>query len=199
MKKTVFLGALLLAAACGPVTPEPLSPVEEAWRSAQGPSVYALLGYRDTLGLSTEQVMTLDSVAEALQERNRPLADSLREITRSRGGGPVREPRTDLEREAFTRLAGRIGANNRAAASTIEGALTPGPRRLVCELQGGRRPGMGRDSARARGRGPGGPPPGGARRSFPGMAGDSLGSFRRPGGWPWCARPGGPPPADTAR
>jgi hypothetical protein len=196
MKKTVFLGALLLVA-CGPVTPEPLSPVEEAWRSAQGPSVYALLGYRDTLGLSTEQVMTLDSVAEALQERNRPLADSLREITRSRGGGPVREPRTDAERETFTRIAGRIGANNRAAASTIEATLTPEQRRTVCELQSGRRPGMGRDSARVRGRG--GPPPGGARRSFPGMAGDSLGGFRRPGGWPWCARPGGPPSADTAR
>lgn len=197
MKRIVLL-ATLFAAACAPNPGPRDAPLAAAWRGTQGPSIYALLGERERLNLSTVQVMALDSIAEALQERNRPWVDSLRAVTGSRSGGPVRPPRDGEEREAFLPLLARIAENNRAAVSAVEAALSPPQRQAVCELQREGREER-RDGMR---RGRGGPARGGGgMRPPPGMEGDTLG-FGRRAGWPWCGATGPrrPPsaPTDTA-
>ncbi|HEX2205473.1 MAG TPA: hypothetical protein VHG91_19335, partial [Longimicrobium sp.] len=128
MKRTVLLTALFAAAACAPNPGPRDGPLGAAWRGTQGPSIYALLGERERLGLSTEQVVALDSIAQALQERNRPLADSLRAITGSRAGGPVRPPREREQRDAVLPGLERVAANNREAVAAVQAALNPAQR-----------------------------------------------------------------------
>jgi hypothetical protein len=94
------------------------------------PPVYALIGYRDRLELSSQQVTTLDSIATAVREQNSILVDSLEEraITTNRSPGvlqvnPAERPILD-----------RIRANNRVVIDRVAELLTPEQETGVCEL-----------------------------------------------------------------
>lgn len=162
-----------------------------AYRAAQMPSVYGLIGARERLNLTSTQVNSLDSISEAVREENRPLTDSLRTITRSPNGGPILQPRTDMQREEMLPILRRIGENDRRAVSAVQQILTPAQRTSVCTLVAEQ--GYGRYADREDGRGRGGGIGGGVRGGYGGRGmgtmDDSTGIRRGgfgAGGWPWC-------------
>jgi hypothetical protein len=182
MKTRLCLAAAaLVLAACGTADPTPRdAELMAAYRGTQAPSIYGLIGERQRLSLTSPQVTALDSIAEELRTTNHRLTDSLREITGSRSGGPVRAPRDSVQRAAFLPVLRQIGQNNQAAVRAVEAALTPDQRRIVCGIA---RENLDERTLQAGRRGP----PGGMRRMPPGgMEPDSLmpAGYR---GWPWCA------------
>ncbi|HEU0052998.1 MAG TPA: Spy/CpxP family protein refolding chaperone [Longimicrobium sp.] len=213
--RILFASAALLAlAACGGTQPEPQPRTMAAYRGAQMPSVYALLGRRDELKLTSAQVTALDSIAQALSDSNRVLTGQMRGVTNSRGGGPMRRPRSTAQEDSVLPLLERVGENNRRAMDAIGQVLTPAQRDTLCAEQARQRQPFDERFGRGMGgRGPGGggrPPMGGRGGDFPqrgfprGMEeeeGDSLRSgppVRR--GWSFCPAPPprSRPPADSA-
>jgi predicted small lipoprotein YifL len=217
-------GVLVTMAACGGnrsaqagAEPRPMTARDsaqrqlfEAYRGAQLPSVYALIGARERLKLTSPQVTALDSIADAARVQNAPLTDSLRSITGSGNGGPIRLPRGDFQTARAIPMLHRIGDNNRRALDAIQAVLTPDQRTAVCSLaQEERDTRMGGMRGRGGFGGGGGGGRGGGGRGMRGggmpMMGDSIdgrgGRFGGAGGWPWCARPRGPraAAADSAR
>jgi hypothetical protein len=225
MKTRIVLSAFaaMLLAACGggqaPApqaggNPRPLSARDsaqrelfEAYRAAQMPSVYAVIGARERLKLTSRQVTALDSIAEAARELNRPLTDSLRSLTNSGNGGPIRQPRGEFQSARFIPALRRIAENNRRALAQIQAVLTPEQRTGVCAMaREQREQRYGEGARRGGGRRPGGGR-GGMRDGIGGgdmpVAGDTIrgpGGRVGVGGWPWCTGPArGPAPADSAR
>jgi hypothetical protein len=159
-----------------------------AYRQAQMPSVFGLIGARERMKLTSAQVGALDSIAEAVREQNRPLTESLRATTRSRNGGPIRQPRDNEERQEFIALLRRAGENTRRGVDAIRAVLNEEQRATACALA--------LEERRQRfgwveGRGGGGE--GGERRErgrdgrMRRMMGDSLAGGRMGfTGWPWC-------------
>jgi hypothetical protein len=158
---TLAAAAVLAAAACGSrkpaVAPAP-SPADstrmEAVRGAgQTPPVYGLLGQREKLGLSSQQVVAIDSIGEDLRARNDSLLRGLRALRDSLGGD--RMSGRDRE-QLYTRgqpLYSGVRDNNLRATRGIYDVLTPEQRVAACrtlrESAGG---GMtGRPGASARG------------------------------------------------
>jgi hypothetical protein len=155
---------LLLLSACGrrsagdmeglltPLTVEP-------------PPIYAIIGARADLMLTSEQVARLDSIAVAVQAVNRPLIEDLEEVS-----PPARTGARRLT-DAGEPILEQIRANTRQASEQVHGLLTEGQREEVCELFN-RRPGRA---------GPGAPP-----RQAPA---DSVatGRFGMGPRWYWCA------------
>ena len=181
------LGILALAA-CGPSTPPPAStPSGSATRPAamgpiQTPPVYALLGQREKLGLSSAQVTALDSIGMHIDRANAPLMSRLREL-RGEYGGRRGAPRPNDEELQPT--LEQLRTNNRQAMEGVRNVLTPQQRTTACE--------MARESSREamrdrRGESAqrGGDRPYGARRG--GMAADSALAWSRPV-WTWCTAP----------
>lgn len=220
MKHRIPISALLLLlAACGPPAPNGPGPLAEqagrdslgremfaAWRAAQMPSVYALIGARERLKLTSAQVTALDSIAEAVREQNRPFADSLRRFTRSPNGGPMRVPTNDAQRRDFTAILQQMGANTRTALAGIQALLDADQRAAACALAAEERDERrgGRMGGRGRVGGMDGSGEIGGRR-MRGMMSDDLGG--RAGAWPWCTsqprgggpRPDGAPPPPSGR
>jgi hypothetical protein len=97
----------------------------------QPPPIYSLFGYRESLGLTSEQVESLDSIARAVKERNDPVVDSLRAIADSRSG---RSRGIILINDVTRPMLERVGANNREAAEEVQEILTETQEREVCEL-----------------------------------------------------------------
>lgn len=168
-----------------------------AWRGAQMPSVFAVIGARERLKLTGAQVTAIDSIAEAVRIRNEPLTDSLRRFGRSAHGGPINLPSNDAQRRDFTVYLRQIGANNRRALDAIQSLLTPEQQTGVCAIarengaerfggMRGRRGGFGGGEG-GEGGGRGGMMGGGARRMPDEMRGDSTARYGL-GGWPWCTR-----------
>ena len=135
-KRFLILAALVLAFACsGRPRPEPGAPPANMRLTVvplalEPPPVYALIGYRDRLDLTSQQVTTLDSLATAVREENSLLVDSLEEraITSNRAPGvlqvnPAERPILD-----------RIRANNRSVLDRVAELLTPEQETGVCEL-----------------------------------------------------------------
>ena len=208
--RTLLAAALLLAACGGPRTqtaPQPAGTGRNndtllrdslqrelftAYRAAQMPSVFALIGARERLKLTSLQVTSLDSIADAVRLANRPFTDSLRSLTNSGSGGPLRMPRGEFQTPRAVRHLRQIGENNRAGLAAIQALLTAEQRAEVCKLAaeeraerfGGmqRRGGMGGGGGgRDGGRG------GYGQRRMPGMMPDSAGGrMGGAGGWPWC-------------
>jgi hypothetical protein len=144
MKKTIYRPALLLAAiapfaaACATggglpndatavVTPLTLEP----------PPIYALLGYRRELELTSEQVAALDAVAQEVQDENRPLVRELHERTRERS----RQPGLMIVTAEGEPVLDEIRANQRRAGEAVAGILDEDQRSTVCELFARNRPG----------------------------------------------------------
>lgn len=226
MKTRIALStAVVLLAACGGgrqstpngAAPRPMTARDsaqrrlfDAYRGAQMPSVYALIGARERLKLTSPQVTALDSIAEATRELNRPLTDSLRSASNSGNGGPIRQPRGEFQTARFVPILARIGENNRQAMQAIGAQLTAEQKTQVCTLMreqrddrfgrmGGRRGGIGGGGGGGRGGGRGG-----MRGDLPPMDGDSTmrgpgGRFGGAGGWPWCAGPPRGAPRDSAQ
>lgn len=153
MKKTIFGPALLigalapLAAACATggglpndatsvVTPLTLEP----------PPIYALLGYRRELELTSEQVAALDAIAQEVQDDNRPLVRELQEATRERS----RQPGLMIVTSDGEPILEEIRANQRKAGEAVAEVLDETQRAAVCELFDRTRNGARRSSGAAR-------------------------------------------------
>jgi hypothetical protein len=203
--RIILSAAVLLLAACGGPQPQegpqpagsgrgmPRDSLQRelfaAYRGAQMPSVYGLIGARERLKLTSPQVTALDSIAEAVREQNRPFADSLGRFTRSGNGGPIRLPTNDAQRRDFIVILQRMGVNTRRGVEGVQAVLNAEQRAAACALaaeeRSERRGGMGGSRGGRRSRG------------MPGMMGDSIGG-RGMGGWPWCeTRPRGVRPGSN--
>lgn len=173
MRKIAFV-LLLGMGACGPaqntfpagaVNPLALDP----------PPVYSLLGYRDRLSLTSEQVEALDSIAQEVKRRNDPLVDSLRAVADARSGrarGII--PITDETRP----LLERVRDQNREAANAVQDVLTDDQEVQVCQLLDQQR----QDRTRRRGE---------RDRPLPEIAPADTALFMPLRGWPWCGPPSG--------
>jgi hypothetical protein len=205
-----FSAALILLAACGGPKPQagpqpagsgsgmPRDSLQRelfsAWRGAQMPSVYGLIGARERLKLTSAQVTLLDSIAEAVREQNRPYADSLGRFTRSGNGGPIRMPSNDVQRRDFIVILKQMGENTHRGVEAVQSVLNAEQRAGACTLVAeerserfGRREGRGGMGGEGRGGGGRGGMGGYGGRRAPGMMGDSLGGRGMGfGGWPWC-------------
>jgi hypothetical protein len=124
-----------LAACAGPAgsrpndRPDPNQPTIVTPFMLQPPPVYALLGFRDRLSLSSEQITSLDSIATAVHEENQPLIDELQQNapqSRNRVGLLVApESRPTLQ---------KIRQNNRDAARAVGALLNPQQQTTACDL-----------------------------------------------------------------
>lgn len=145
------------------------------------PPVYALLGYRAELELTSAQIASLDSIAEAAQDENERLVEEL--LERSEGGtrnrgfirpGPEVDPIVDELRSA-----------QRRAMDAVAGVLAADQREEVCRLFTRDRPRPGGDRAATSERRR--PQPAAPDRA--GGAERSRGAGRSPSPWGWCRSP----------
>ncbi|HYR07187.1 MAG TPA: hypothetical protein VEQ60_05450 [Longimicrobium sp.] len=150
------------AAACAPSAPSTRpSP-------ADVPPVRALLGERDKLSLSSEQVVALDSISRETDVKDRAVGRRLGIIK----GGLV--PRLGLGKQQPDRALALVAGSHGAAMQAVQQLLRPDQRQRLCELQRERE-----DKAALRE----------DKRS---LAGHTLASSRarRSEGrrtWPWCS------------
>lgn len=171
MRKIAFV-SLLCVAACGPAqTAYPAGAVNPL--ALEPPPVYSLLGYRDRLELTSDQVEALDSIAQDVKRRNDPLVDTLRAVADARTGrarGII--PITDETRPVLE----RVREQNRAAASAVQAVLTEEQQAEVCQLFEQTR----RDRERIR-----------RDRNRPPqqIAPADTALFLPLRGWPWCGPP----------
>ena len=190
MIRMMAVAALALAAACGGGAPSaggpaPQGPVGELGGTGGGvPDIFALIGARQQMGLTGEQVTALDSIQRVWSVGNDTLRRKLRDAAGAHG-------RMDLE-VARPLLEG-LAENNFSAGRAVEALLDEEQRRIACTL---RQPASRRWS--------GSRPPGigipGRRGMQPGdqVAADTLAPLRGRRGWHWCAV-GVPADSATAR
>ncbi|HEU0012203.1 MAG TPA: hypothetical protein VFQ45_00895, partial [Longimicrobium sp.] len=157
-------GLPLLLAACVHPAPQssPAASNRTAVSPAEPPPVYALLGARDELGLTSRQVLALDAIAERLERDNEPL---YRKLSQPPVPAPVvAELTTALAKPVrAARVRRQLAQNNRRAYDEVRAVLTPEQHARVCGLGASRAPAIARAFA------------GGRQRA------------RSP--WPWCAEP----------
>jgi hypothetical protein len=132
------LGLLMLGCASGnpPVDGVPGSAVGDlSERAAAVPPIYSLLGQREALALSSDQIAALDSIGMWLESANRPLIDEVFDRGVRRDPDPIlREgdpPR--LSREGRPMLVD-LAENNEAAEAGVGAVLTADQRGSVCAL-----------------------------------------------------------------
>jgi hypothetical protein len=161
--------SLPLFAACGP-TVQPIPGNALSVLALGPPPIYSLLGFRQDLNLSSEQIEALDSIAQAVELENDSAIAALREIAaaqsrRNQGLIPVNEMTIPLLEE--------VQGNNRAAARAVGGLLDEEQEAEVCELF---EPDADdeRDGRTRR-----------ARASPASLPADSA-TWRPLTGWPWC-------------
>jgi len=193
MRKLAYAFApLLLAAGCvvgGTAVPlESVTP--QPWVGP--PRVYALIGERDELGLTSQQVNSLDSLGVELTEQNNRIVAQVRRLT----GEDTRRGVSAETAEQVRPLLVQVRDNNQRAQERVRNVLTAEQQRRVCTLFDGTRTRQQevdrrrREDARERStRGMGG-----TRRR--GMMGDTV-AIAPTRAWSWC----GPQPAarDSAR
>ncbi|HEX6071303.1 MAG TPA: hypothetical protein VFZ18_15830 [Longimicrobiaceae bacterium] len=172
MKRSPLLLLLAVAACSSASTPAGPPPSYVTPLMLQPPPIYALLGYRERLELTTEQIVGLDSIATGLKEENDDLIDELEEkssLTRSQTalivgdeGKPVLE---------------QIRENNRGAAEAVGRLLTSEQQVSTCDLFR-----LERDERSRRGRGQ----QQRERRGVDQAAADSIWRALEARTWPWC-------------
>ena len=170
--KNVWLvaGVLLVATGCGGRTPADMEGMLTPL-TVEPPPIYAIIGARSDLTLSSEQVAGLDSIAIAIQASNRPLIEDLEAVSPSGRSGvrritPEGEPILD-----------EIQANSREASEGVHDLLTEAQRDKVCDLFDRRPSGRG---SRGGANSPRQPPADSALQRPFGMMGPR---------WYWCATP----------
>lgn len=180
MIRMMTVAGLVLAAGCGgsgaPPRDGPAPVITPGMTNGGGPNVIALIGAREQVGLTGQQVVALDSIGRLWSDRQ----DSIRA-----------EMRGESQREGVAaQLLVRMAENNARANEAVEAVLTDEQRRAVCGIRvldpdrrivGSRAAPVDRRNTRD--------PRLRAGRS----AVDTIPGVRR--GWPWCGamRP------DTAR
>jgi Spy/CpxP family protein refolding chaperone len=175
MKRHFLIIGLIALAACGQAsdysTPVPMATAP----MLQAPPIYALLGQREKLELTSAQVTALDSLGTWIATVNSPLTMQLREMRGEIRPRPVTgaEPQEVAEVEPIVE---RIRANNRQAMEGVKAVLTPEQQTKTCELFHNQRNDA-RDPRGARS------PRANQRR--PGMARDSV-MTGRSRTWEWC-------------
>jgi hypothetical protein len=164
VRATFVILSLTLLTACGGTPARQSGPVTGTAAMAGMMArielpVHALIGHRERLGLSSQQVTALDSIGHALDRRNAPLLQEL-----PRAGERTRTP---LDTTVLVRLR-----DHRAeAAEAVREILSEQQRVEVCEIYRDRR---------AR---PGHTP---RQRRAPDDVGGAGAFAGRP--WPWCDR-----------
>lgn len=139
----------------------------------QPPPIYALLGHRDRLELTSEQIVRLDSIAVQLKEENDDLIDEL-------------EERSDLARNQAALIVGDEGRpileeirdNNRGAAEAVGRVLTSTQQTETCDLFN-----LNNDDRRRRQRP--------RIRGADPEAADSIWRSLQSRTWPWCGAEAG--------
>lgn len=173
MKRSLIFLLSSLVACSSAAAPEGPPPSFVTPTMLQPPPIYALIGHRDRLELSSEQIDDLDSIAVGLKEENDALIDELQEVStssRNEAGLIVdEEGRPVLE---------QIRDNNREAAEAVGRMLTARQQTTTCDLfslndEDTRR----RRRPRVRGADP--------------EAADSIWRALEARTWPWCANPEG--------
>lgn len=187
IKKHLAGFGILALAACGTSpAPPPSAPAGSAARAAvagpiQPPPVFALIGQREKLGLTSAQVTALDSIGVHIDRANAPLMSRLREL-RGEYGGRRNAPRPDSEELQPT--LEQLRRNNQQAMEGVRNVLTAPQRTTACEMareadREAMRDRRGQSAQRDR-------QPRGMRGA---MAADSALTWNRPPTWSWCASP----------
>jgi hypothetical protein len=147
------------------VTPLSLSP----------PPIYALLGFRRELDLTSDQIAALDDLAQNVQAENADLLKSLQAQSRER----QRQPGFYNLLPQGIPLLEEVRENYREAGEAVLRVLEPEQRTTVCRLFGPDR--ASRFASRA-------------------GAAPEIDPLTNPVAWAWCATtPGGAPPAVASR
>lgn len=126
VKVISFAIVVLLSAGCA--SPQPQVEPEETERTVlrvQAPPVYALLGEREELRLTSEQVAAVDSIGRWLYAANAPHLQVL-------NGAPGE--RTVAEEDTLIALLEAIHVNNTAAGAAIQELLNDTQEAQVCEM-----------------------------------------------------------------
>jgi hypothetical protein len=144
---------LLLLAACG-APPPPAEAPEPGTLTVitPQPQVRSLIGFRDRLSLTSEQVSALDSIATWMEEANRPHREVVRARTGQRPAG--------LPDDALRAAAEAISANHQSADRAVAALLSEEQRAAACGIgraagaqaataPAGQRPAAGRTDPRA--------------------------------------------------
>lgn len=134
---TSALGILLLAAGCGgsarpAQNAQPAQPPRPMQPMIAAPPVYALLGRREELNLTSAQIQVLDSVGTGLQTQN---AEPMRQIREIRGDDAYRPRRLDQrDLDRLRPLVDQVRENNRQAQQRVREVLSTEQQQRVCEL-----------------------------------------------------------------
>jgi hypothetical protein len=182
MTRMMAVAVLALAAACGGQGGAPAdAPAPQAGAPALpegvitgggGPNVFALLGARQQLALTSAQVTSLDSIGRLWSVRNDSLQRQLR-VPRERTEIPVVRP-----------VLEQMAVNNDAANRLVENVLNAEQRRIACTLPVVQTDRRGPSYTTA-------PPPGTTRAGGRNGLGqrarrDTVPGTRMRRGWPWC-------------
>jgi len=140
----VFAAASVLAAGACTAAPQPAaSPQPAQLEAAQAigpmepPPVHALIGHRQALGLSSEQITALDSIGQQLNAENQALMRTVAEYrnqVRSRTGRDARPGDALSAPEEVRTAANQIRLNNRAATVAVRQLLTTEQEARTCQL-----------------------------------------------------------------
>lgn len=158
---------LVACSPSGPAGPQPATPapIAATTERVQPPPVHALLGHREELELTSEQVVAIDSIGQWLFSSGDEMRARLREAQSSR---PQRgDPQVTAE--ALSMLTS-LQERNREAIAAVQELLTDEQETKVCELFREDRSRSATRAAPARSRRPAGYTPG-----------------PLPPVWSWCA------------
>src|SRR5690606_20872230 len=136
----------------------------------QPPPIYALIGHRDRLELSSQQIEGLDSIAVGLRASNDSLVDELQERA-----VPSRNQMGIVVDEEGRPILEQIRDNNRGAAEAVGRMLTQAQQTEACDLFRIEQNSRSRNSRpRVRGTDP--------------AAADSIWRALESRTWPWCGQ-----------
>ena len=125
----MLLVTLVGGTACPSSQSAPASPAPEAVTPGQSvaPPILALLGQREHLSLTPEQVVALDSIHQRWSAENDRLTHRGTAVMSGLGG-------VSVERRLGVETGSEAQANHSRAAKAVEEVLTPEQKRAVCDL-----------------------------------------------------------------
>ncbi|CAN5794683.1 hypothetical protein BH23GEM6_BH23GEM6_01990 [soil metagenome] len=121
---------LFILVGCGGVQDPASAPRAIAPVVLEPPPVYSLLGYRQEIGLTSEQVTALDSIAEGVRRENAPLVQRLRE----RNPASAQQRGFILIDTVARPVLEQVRQNNREAAAAVGEVLTTEQRASACRM-----------------------------------------------------------------
>ncbi|CAN5843154.1 hypothetical protein BH23GEM8_BH23GEM8_14640 [soil metagenome] len=129
MRKRAF-ALLFVLAGCGAVQDPASAPRAVTPIALEPPPVYSLIGFRQEIGLSSQQVSALDSVAEGVRSENAPLVQQLRDRNTARA-----EQRGFIVVDSAGQpILEQLRENNRSAVAAVGEILNPQQRTTACRL-----------------------------------------------------------------